>query len=274
MTARPSRSSCSASGCSACTTSARRVALVGGGRGVGECRRAGDRRPRWGAGRPAGRVSAQPAQGLGGSGRIPRAWSDRRWPTGWPCSATRTGFSLCSPPASRCSGSEATVRVDGCKAPQAWPRLRTQGDDEATRTTRPAGAYMMQEVQDFNEQLERIAEVAIVLVVGAMLAYIDLDPRAAVVRRCCCFWSCARSRSGSACSVHQSRATSAVDLMVRHPRHRFDLLPDVRHQPRLAGPLAEELIGLTLTMVAVSIVLHGISVTPLMQWYCRGGRNG
>ena len=34
-----------------------------------------------------------------------------------------------------------------------------------------AGAYMVQEVQGFNEQLERIAEVAIVLVVGAMLSY-------------------------------------------------------------------------------------------------------
>jgi sodium/hydrogen antiporter len=33
--------------------------------------------------------------------------------------------------------------------------------------------------------------------------------------------------------------------------------------------LAEELIALTLTMVAASIVLHGISVTPLMSLYAR-----
>ncbi len=38
-----------------------------------------------------------------------------------------------------------------------------------------ATAYMMQEVRDFNDQLERIAEVAVVLIVGAMLYYIDID---------------------------------------------------------------------------------------------------
>jgi NhaP-type Na+/H+ or K+/H+ antiporter len=40
--------------------------------------------------------------------------------------------------------------------------------------------------------------------------------------------------------------------------------------------IAEPLIGLTLTVVASSIVLHGISVTPLMTWYRRriGARRG
>jgi NhaP-type Na+/H+ or K+/H+ antiporter len=33
--------------------------------------------------------------------------------------------------------------------------------------------------------------------------------------------------------------------------------------------LAEELIALTLTVVAASIVVHGISVTPLMSAYAR-----
>jgi hypothetical protein len=33
---------------------------------------------------------------------------------------------------------------------------------------------MKQEVQGFNERLERIAEVAMVLVVGAMLSYVHL----------------------------------------------------------------------------------------------------
>jgi NhaP-type Na+/H+ or K+/H+ antiporter len=33
--------------------------------------------------------------------------------------------------------------------------------------------------------------------------------------------------------------------------------------------LAEDFIALTLTTVAVSIVLHGLSVTPLMRRYAR-----
>ena len=35
----------------------------------------------------------------------------------------------------------------------------------------------------------------------------------------------------------------------------------------VTNDLAEPLMGLTLTVVAGSIVLHGISVTPLMAWY-------
>ena len=37
----------------------------------------------------------------------------------------------------------------------------------------------------------------------------------------------------------------------------------------LPGPLADQAITLTLTTVAVSIVVHGISVTPLMNLYAR-----
>jgi len=39
------------------------------------------------------------------------------------------------------------------------------------------------------------------------------------------------------------------------------------------GPLARQLVDLTLVVVASSIVLHGVSVTPLMQLYSsRRGR--
>jgi NhaP-type Na+/H+ or K+/H+ antiporter len=37
----------------------------------------------------------------------------------------------------------------------------------------------------------------------------------------------------------------------------------------LSGLLADELIALTLTMVAASIIAHGISVTPLMDRYAK-----
>lgn len=33
--------------------------------------------------------------------------------------------------------------------------------------------------------------------------------------------------------------------------------------------VAQELIGLTLTVIASSVVIHGISVTPMMAWYNR-----
>lgn len=37
----------------------------------------------------------------------------------------------------------------------------------------------------------------------------------------------------------------------------------------VSGELAEQLISLTLLSVAASILLHGISVRPLMRWYRR-----
>jgi len=33
------------------------------------------------------------------------------------------------------------------------------------------------------------------------------------------------------------------------------------------GPLARQLVDLTMVVVAMSIVLHGVSVTPLMRRY-------
>ena len=40
----------------------------------------------------------------------------------------------------------------------------------------------------------------------------------------------------------------------------------------LARPLAEQIMALTLAVVAVSIVVHGVSVTPLMGFYARRKR--
>ena len=47
----------------------------------------------------------------------------------------------------------------------------------------------------------------------------------------------------------------------------FYLMYAINHG--LPEPLAQELIAITLTTVAASIVLHGISVTPLMSRYAR-----
>jgi NhaP-type Na+/H+ or K+/H+ antiporter len=43
----------------------------------------------------------------------------------------------------------------------------------------------------------------------------------------------------------------------------------------LEEDVARELIGLTLTVVASSVVIHGIMVSPIMLWYKRreGGRS-
>ena len=132
-----------------------------------------------------------------------------------------------------------------------------------------ASAYMTQEVLGFNEQLERIAEVAIVLLVGAMLAYTYLPANAVwfvpvllVFVRPVSVWI---GLLGAPVSLDQRLFISWFGI--RGIGSIYYLMYAVNHG--LPRHLAEEIIALTLCMVAVSIVLHGISVTPLTNLYAR-----
>lgn len=134
-----------------------------------------------------------------------------------------------------------------------------------------ASARMRREILGFNEQLERIAEVAIVLVVGAMLSYITLPSSIGwfvlvlfVIVRPLSVWG---GLLGAPVSRDQHILISWFGL--RGIGSIYYLMFAVnRGLPR---PLAEEITSFTLTVVAVSIVLHGISVTPLMNLYTRQG---
>jgi NhaP-type Na+/H+ or K+/H+ antiporter len=157
--------------------------------------------------------------------------------------------------------SHSAARETGLQSRQAHTALATHSEY--------ASAYMMQEVQGFNERLERIAEVAVVLVVGAMLPFIDLSARAAgfllllflVVRPL----SVGFGLLGAPVSRDQRILISWFGI--RGIGSIYYLLYAINQG--LPRALAEEIIALTLTTVAVSIVLHGISVTPLMNLYAR-----
>jgi sodium/hydrogen antiporter len=128
---------------------------------------------------------------------------------------------------------------------------------------------MMQAVQGFNEQLERIGEVAVVLVVGAMLAFITVAASAAwfvlllfVVVRPVSVWL---GLVGAPASRDQRVLISWFGI--RGIGSIYYLMYAINHD--LPRPLAEQIIAITLTTVAVSIVVHGISVTPLMVLYAK-----
>jgi sodium/hydrogen antiporter len=132
-----------------------------------------------------------------------------------------------------------------------------------------AGAYMMQGVRGINEQLERVAEFAIVLIAGAMLAYMSL-PRESVwfiailflVVRPIAVWL---GLVGAPIRTDQRLLLSWFGI--RGIGSIYYLMFAVNHGvPR---ELAEYLLALTLAVVTASIVLHGISVTPLMNAYAR-----
>jgi len=142
----------------------------------------------------------------------------------------------------------------------------TERPGEVART---ASADLMQEVQGFNEQLERIAEVAIVLAIGGMLAYTYLHASAVwfvlvllLVVRPVSVWV---GLLGAPVSRDQRVLISWFGI--RGIGSIYYLMFAINHG--LPRALAEELIALTLAMVAASIVVHGISVTPLMSAYAR-----
>src|SRR5687767_8935041 len=81
-----------------------------------------------------------------------------------------TASSPYSPQGSPCAAS--SVSISDVTPPTDVAEAGRSTDEQATDPT-TAPAYMAQAVLSFNEQLERLGELAVVLVVGAMLAGIQ-----------------------------------------------------------------------------------------------------
>jgi sodium/hydrogen antiporter len=137
------------------------------------------------------------------------------------------------------------------------------------RDPQQAPLHMAESVLGFNEQIERLAEVVAVLLVGALLSSTPL-PRAAlwfvpllflVVRPS----AVAIGLLGTGVSAHQRRLIGWFGI--RGVGSLYYLSYATAHD--LPEALAEPLTSLVLSTVAASIVVHGISGTPLMSVYTR-----
>ena len=164
-----------------------------------------------------------------------------------------------------------SIRTDGCRSarlPQTG--LQGAGAHAALATNAQyASAYMMQEVQAFNGQLERIAELVVVLLVGAMVAYARL-PAGSVLFITLLFvlirpLSVVIGLLGSPIARDQRVLLSWFGI--RGIGSIYYLMHVINQG--LPRPLADQVMALALYVVAVSIVVHGISVTPLMNLYTR-----
>lgn len=132
-----------------------------------------------------------------------------------------------------------------------------------------APAYMAQAVLGFNEQLERIGELAIVITIGALLW--------AVPWRQAVWWlvplillgirplAVALGLIGSASSKGQRWLIAWFGI--RGIGSLYYLTYALNHG--LPEALVDPLVAMTLSVVVTSIVVHGISVTPLMAAYDR-----
>jgi sodium/hydrogen antiporter len=130
---------------------------------------------------------------------------------------------------------------------------------------------MAERVHGFTIELERIAEVAIMLMVGAVLATIWRDLftwRAAVLLLGLFFivrpLSVEASLIGSCASGGQRRLMSWFGI--RGVGSFYYLLYAIEHAPRDA---AAPLVPLVIAAIAASVIVHGITATPLMNKYQR-----
>ena len=147
------------------------------------------------------------------------------------------------------------------------------GDEAAATHDKEAPAVMAQTVLTFTEQLDRIGAVAVVVLTGALVHLAEWSWAAAafvavlfLVVRPVAVWV---GLAGSASSGVQRGLTAWFG--VRGIGSLYYLFYAAVHG--VEGPLAERLLGLVLTVVVASAVLHGVSVTPLMAWYQkRAGR--
>lgn len=153
-------------------------------------------------------------------------------------------------------------------APDDVTHAGKSSEEEATDPG-TAPAYMARAVLGFNQQLERLGELAVVLVIGAMLATVTLDRSAiwltivllVVVR------PLATVLALVPVSFLLMQRVLVAWFGVRGVGSIYYLTFALTHGvPSSTGRV---LADFTLVVVASSIVLHGLSVTPLMRWYAR-----
>ena len=158
---------------------------------------------------------------------------------------------------------------------QATPAAEAHADpdvshaEKAATDPKHAPAYMAHAMLSFNEQIERIAEVVAVIAVGTLLWAVDWQrvswPFVAllllVIRPISVLVGLARSKTSP------SQRGLIGWFGIRGIGSLFYLAYAMNHG--LAPDMAATMVALVLSVVVVSIVVHGISVTPLMKLYER-----
>jgi NhaP-type Na+/H+ or K+/H+ antiporter len=141
--------------------------------------------------------------------------------------------------------------------------------DEIAVHPEKAPAYLAEAVLAFNEKLERLLEVALVLAIGVMLSPETLSTRdlwfvpvlLLVVRPLAVVAGLAGA------GVPRAHVAFLSWFGIRGIGSLYYLA----HATGLGLPddVARRLVSLTLWSIVVSVVVHGISVTPLMGWRAR-----
>ncbi len=157
---------------------------------------------------------------------------------------------------------DATVRADVARG-----RERAEREAEAEPARAVAGGLLA-----FNERFERIAESAAVLLLGGLLSGGYFDARALVLALV--LFVVVRPVSVVLGLAGEHVPRRQLVLMgwfgIRGVGSLYYLMFAITHA--LSPHVAERLTAIVLTVVAASIVAHGVSATPLMERYRRQPR--
>jgi NhaP-type Na+/H+ or K+/H+ antiporter len=151
-------------------------------------------------------------------------------------------------------------------APADVQETGNSSDEQATSPS-TAPAYMARAVLGFNEQLERLGELAVVVVVGAMLARIEATSPGLwlalalfmVIRPVSTLLTLFRL------PLSAPERAAVAWFGVRGVGSIYYLAYALSHG--VLAPANRLLADVTLVVVTASIVLHGMSVTPVMRRY-------
>lgn len=132
-----------------------------------------------------------------------------------------------------------------------------------------APVYLMHALLSFNEQLERIAEVGIVLLLGGMLVHVSFEWTTVLfaailfllVRPGAVYLGMLGSR------LHGVQRRMMGWFGIRGIGSVYYLMYSLNHGLAENKTLASQLLTYTLVTITLSIFVHGISVTPLMNYY-------
>ncbi|HEY0868289.1 MAG TPA: sodium:proton antiporter [Fimbriimonas sp.] len=142
--------------------------------------------------------------------------------------------------------------------------------EEEIASDRDAGpAFMARALLGFSEQMERILELTVVLLTGALIVYADFSVRTIAFIA----FLLLIARPLSVYLTYWGSGTRPIHrpyiawFGIRGIGSFYYLFYAVQHG--LEGNEAREMVGITLAVVATSVVLHGTTVTPAMKHYAR-----
>jgi sodium/hydrogen antiporter len=156
---------------------------------------------------------------------------------------------------------------------------KMEGDVEAVSASEEkAPAYMTATVLGFNQQIENFAEFLMVMLLGILISESGLSWEGVLVAVVLFFiirpLSVAISLAGAGVSPLQRRLMAWFGI--RGIGTLYYLLFALQYQWEVHGArighgssMTHRLISVVLTVLAMSVVLHGISSTPLMEMYYR-----